>query len=462
MTDSSAYRQALAFLEDRHNYERSDPQQGADDFRLDHLRSLLSRLGAPQCAAPTIHIAGSKGKGSVSSMLAAILTAAGYRTGLYSSPHLHRVEERIAVDGQICPSEEFVELVDSLRPVVEAHERERGCSLTYFELITALAWLHFAHRQVDAIVLETGLGGRLDSTNVCSPLLCVITSISLEHTRLLGNTLEAIAAEKAGIIKPGAAVVSSVLAPAAREVIEQTAERNESAFFQLERDYHYTYDPPASTEPSGSCGRIDYRETGGVDWKGVRLGLLGRHQGANAATALAVVRRLQEYGWNLPEDRVREGLRTVCCPARVELLQQRPCVVLDTAHNGASITALLETLQTHFPLPPGGKRRLVFSCSQDKNAAEMLQMLSSEFDQIVLTRYLASPRTTPPPRLLAALREVAPQTSAIVCETPREAWRAVREEASEEDLICIAGSFFLAAEMREIWAAPLDENAKAE
>jgi dihydrofolate synthase/folylpolyglutamate synthase len=243
--DRLAYDDALALLWERIDYERaSGIVYGESEYKLDRMRELLARLGDPQSSAPIIHVAGTKGKGSTAAMIAAVLSAAGYRTGLFSSPHLTRVEERMAIDGQPCPEGEFVELARRLRPIVAEMDalaaRTPGeVGPTYFELTTALALLHFAAQKVDAMVLEVGMGGRLDSTNVCASTVAVITSISFDHTRQLGHTLALIAREKAGIIKPGVPVVSGVIADEPRNVIEEVSRRQRSPIVQLGRDFDF-------------------------------------------------------------------------------------------------------------------------------------------------------------------------------------------------------------------------------
>ena len=228
--DRLAYDDALALLWERIDYERaSGVVYGESEYKLDRMRELLARLGNPQSSAPIVHVAGTKGKGSTAAMTAAVLSAAGYRTGLFSSPHLKRVEERMAIDGQLCPEAEFLKLARRLRPIVadmdaQAARTSGEVGPTYFELTTAVALLHFATQQVDAMVLEVGMGGRLDSTNVCSSTVSVITSISFDHTRQLGHTLALIAREKAGIIKPGVPVVSGVVADEPRGVIEEVSQ----------------------------------------------------------------------------------------------------------------------------------------------------------------------------------------------------------------------------------------------
>ncbi len=263
-TPSTAdYDGAIDFLLSRIDYERMlSIRYDQRDLKLERMHELVERLGNPGQGMPIVHVAGTKGKGSTSAMTAAMLSAAGYRTGLYTSPHLARLEERMTVDGQEASADEMVALVGRVRPVVEAMDREAGGSEhgpTYFEIVTALALLHFARRQVDAAVLEVGLGGRLDSTNICRPLVAVITSISFDHTKQLGNTLAAIAGEKAGIIKPGAAVVSGVTQTEPREVVAAAAEHHGlHRLLELGRDFVYAYHAAGPLDVVGVRPTIDF------------------------------------------------------------------------------------------------------------------------------------------------------------------------------------------------------------
>ncbi len=250
---------ALEWLMGRINYERIAviPYQERQ-LKLDCMRQLLTRLGQPDAGMKIIHVAGTKGKGSTSAMIAAVLTAAGYRTGLFSSPHLERIEERLAVDGQPCSSDEFVALVNRLIPIVRALDDEAAADgdptggPTYFDITTAMSLVHFVERQADAAVLEVGLGGRLDSTNVCLPVVSVITSISFDHMRQLGNTLASIAREKAGIIKPGVPVICGVTDPEPQAVIAQLAREHGCRLIQLGRDFHFEYERPGRPRPRSS------------------------------------------------------------------------------------------------------------------------------------------------------------------------------------------------------------------
>jgi dihydrofolate synthase/folylpolyglutamate synthase len=449
---------ALAYLLGRIDYERAFAVPYDDRaYKLDRMRDLLARLGHPSAKLPIVHVAGTKGKGSTSAMIAAMLTATGRTTGLFTSPHLDRLEERMRVDGRPCTGDELAQLVDRLRPAVEAMDaRAAGTATptlgpTYFELTTAMALMHFADRRVDAAVLEVGMGGRLDSTNVCHPLVSVITSISLDHTRQLGGTLAAIAREKAGIVKPGVPVVSGVLPDEPRCEIEAACQHHGSRLVQLGRDFDFIYRPPANVERSDAKGTIDFRALAPGpprSYADLAVGLLGRHQAANAAVALAAMLELEQAGWTLPEQFLRAGLAHVRWPARIEVVDGRPLVVIDAAHNVASVEALLETLDESFQARP---RTLIFATTQEKDAPGMLRRLLPRFDRVVLTRYRTNPRCIPPEELLTVAGENAPDDApATICADPSAAWKEALRVTPDTGLICVTGSFFLAAEMRAI------------
>lgn len=456
---SLARREAvLQFLLDRIDYERMQSMPSAEEaFKLDRMRALLRRLGNPQEGLPIVHIAGTKGKGSTAAMTAAVLSAAGYRTGLFTSPHLDRVEERMAIDGCHCSADQLVELVGVVRPIVEELDREAARQNppepgpTYFEITTAMALVHFVRRKVDAAVLEVGLGGRLDSTNVCHPAVSIITSISFDHTQQLGHTLAAIAAEKAGIVKPGVPVVSGVVADEPREVIRRMAGRNGCRLVERGVDFDFDYYPPRHLERTAAPGRVDFRCRSDSDgpradchYEQIALSLLGRHQAANAAVAMAAVEELRRVGWNVPEAAVRRGMAEVVWPARVEVVARRPTVVLDAAHNAASVAALMDVLAESFS---ARRRLLILATTQGKDLRGMLQHLLGRFDKVVFTRYLNNPRAVPPQVLQALAEELSGRRHAVAAE-PAEAWSAVHRLAGPDDLICITGSFFIAAEMR--------------
>jgi dihydrofolate synthase/folylpolyglutamate synthase len=460
------YGEAMQFLLGRIDYERATAAPyPARDFRLDRMHEMLRRLGNPHQKYPTIHVAGTKGKGSTAAMTAAILRAAGYRTGLYTSPHLDRLEERIVVDGQCCLSGQLVSLVDRIRPIVDALDavpslqgRETPCPLsapTWFEITTAMALLHFADEQVDIAVIEVGLGGRLDSTNVIQPLVSIITSISFDHMKQLGSTLSAIAREKAGIIKPGVPVVSGVVDFEARQSIDDVRRQQDSPLIQLGADFDFRYRPPRDLDRGASSGEMDFfisTPAARVRYDNLQLSLAGRHQAANAAVSLAAIEQLRRAGWRIPESAIRRGLAEVCWPARVEVVRRHPTVVLDAAHNTASIASLLETLDESFS--SSAPRLLIFATTQDKQIREMLDLLLPRFDRVLLTRYSNNPRSVPTEELAAFAASLSPIPREI-CETPLAAWRRALELATPDHLICATGSFFLAAELRTVIAAEL-------
>ncbi|QDU44455.1 Folylpolyglutamate synthase [Symmachiella dynata] len=460
--DRLTYRQAIDYLMGRINYERLGAHQySARDLKLDRMGALLEVLGNPQDSLPAVHIAGTKGKGSTAMMTAAMLTAAGYRVGLYTSPHITRLEERMTVNGRPPSEAEMVSLTSQLRTAVEAVDAQGELGpLTYFEILTAMAWLLFRRENVDIVVLEVGLGGRLDSTNLCRPEVTVITSISLDHTQILGSTLDKIAREKAGILKPGIPLICGVTDPLPREAIEQIATERGVPIVQLgqELSFQYTSQSDSVSPPQGVGGTLSVT-VGEQVFSDIRLQVLGAHQAHNAAMATAAVLQLQERGWNIPTSAIYSGLQAVTCPVRMEVIRTDPLTILDAAHNMASIRAFGESIQSTFA---NQRKLLIFATTKDKPVEEMLRYLMPRFDQVVLTQYLNNPRRLGVRELSAVAREVT-ESEFVVAESPQEAWKIAAGQASSMDLICVAGSFFIAAEVREILLAqPTEMGDSAE
>jgi dihydrofolate synthase/folylpolyglutamate synthase len=458
-TDDSRRQDALDWLLGRINYERTIaipyPQR---QLKLDRMRQLLNRCGNPDVGMKIVHVAGTKGKGSTSAFVAAVLQAAGYRTGVFSSPHLERIEERFTVDGAACTAAEFVDLVDRMRPVARTMDEEASHTdsdgPTYFELTTAMALQHFADRQVDVAVLEVGLGGRLDATNVCLPAVAVITSISHDHTRQLGNTLAQIAREKAGIIKPGVPVISGVTDEEPRQAIAEVAREHGCRLVELERHFQVQYESRPQHSSNDRWRGIQFRFDAApeaCELINVRLGMFGRHQAANAAVAIATLLELRKQGWSISEESIRLGLASARLPARVEFFPGRPSVVVDTAHNPASARALAETLQEEFP---PGRRTLLLSISRDKDVKSIVAALVPHFDRFVVTEFQENPRAVGRTRLGALVRAqlgaLGWAGEVLVCDTPPRAWEQALASAAEDELVVIAGSFFLAAELRPL------------
>jgi len=443
------YQERLDFLYGRLNYEWSGMPKLSTELRIGRMRRFLRLLGDPHKSLRIVHVAGTKGKGSTAAMFASIFSASGLRTGLFCSPHIHRLEERFTVEGQPATAEELIALTDAVRPTVEeldvrwAAEQARGP--TFFEITTAMGLLHFAQRRVGAVVFEVGMGGRLDSTNIVHPELSVITSISFDHTRQLGSTLGAIAAEKAGILKRGQAAVSGVTDPEPRAVIRKIAEQRRCRLREMGTDYRYQYEPPRKPLSRPSGGHVSV-ETWRTNWGSFELPLLGPHQARNAAVTLAGIDMLVERGWNLTRDDVVRGFAGLTSPARVEVIGESPWLVVDGAHNVASAEALAATLVDCFPQGP---RTLVFGTTRDKDLLGQLRALLPRFDTLIATRYLENPRSVPPAEIREAIRQIDGREATLTAD-PVEGLTVARGVTPKEGLICVTGSMFLAAEARAL------------
>jgi dihydrofolate synthase/folylpolyglutamate synthase len=457
------YEEAIGVLYGRINYERALPDRiSARDFKLDRMQQFLERLGNPHICIPAVHIAGTKGKGSTAVMIAEVLSAAGYRTGLFTSPHVSAFEERMRVNGTMPDPSELVRLINCMLPIIRELDSAPGCmSPTYFELATAMAWLYFVERGVDVAVMEVGLGGRLDSTNLCRPIVTAITNISLDHTAVLGNSLEAIAREKAGIIKPGIPVVSSVQQGESRNVIEETCRARRAPLWQLGQEFQYRL----VSSQSSACAAANHPDlapclvdvtTPHRKWPLLSVPLPGEHQAVNASLALSTLDVLDAQDIPVSFDAAIQGLAEVRWPLRIEVLQNNPLAIVDSAHNDASVSALLKTLRSR---DSAGKQILVFATSRDKDAAALLQQLVPEFDEIIVTRYQSNPRSVPAEDL-ARIAKACGRKPVHVCENAADAWTLARRMASPADTICVTGSLFIAGEVRELLTTGNDSAAE--
>lgn len=446
----------LDWLESRVNFERQSPSGpgGTRSFGLGRMRRLLALLGSPHRALPVIHVAGTKGKGSTVAMIAAILERSGLRVGRYLSPHVHRLEERICVDSRPIPAAALERAFAAVIPAVEridAAARRRGTrGPTWFEAVTAAAFVHFAHERVDVAVLETGLGGRLDATNVCRPLVSVITPVSLDHTAVLGPTVRHIATEKAGIVKRGCPLVCGARDPEARAVVVETARRRRTPLLLVDRDYRCDYVPPAdpSRLDGGTLRYTPLQGAVGGESANYALAMAGAHQAENAGMAVATVRLLRTRGIRVPETAVRRALASVRLPARIERIASRPLVVVDAAHNAASMRSLVGALEEAIDATRrrGAPVVLVFAASADKAIEEMLSIAAGRFDRVVVTRSATSPRAAPIERLQAACAAAGLPRPATA-DRPTAALSIARKAAGSRGMICVAGSFFLAGEL---------------
>lgn len=442
MTD--AYRSSLAYLYGRLNYERLGMPRSPADLGLRRIRRLLRALDDPQDGLTLVHVAGTKGKGSTSSMIATALQASGRKTGLFCSPHLHRLEERFTIDGRPATPEQLVDLVEAVRPVVDRLDPiGTNGPATFFEVTTAMGLLAFARAGADAAVIEVGLGGRLDSTNAIRPAVSVITSISFDHMRLLGNTLGQIAREKAGILKRRGLAVSGVVGDEPRAAIERVAAQRFALLREIDRDFRYQYEPPQPPITGPTAGRARV-ETWRQDWGWLDLPLPGLHQAQNVATSLATLDALAEVGLEVGREAVLDGLRRWRLPARVEVLGRSPWLVVDGAHNAASAEALAETLAHGFP---PGPRTLIFGTTREKDLEGQLRALLPLFSRVIAAPYLENPRALSVAEVVRAVEALSGRTP-ITAPGPAEALAIARQITPDDGLICCTGSLFLAAEVR--------------
>ncbi|XXF75779.1 bifunctional folylpolyglutamate synthase/dihydrofolate synthase [Myxococcaceae bacterium GXIMD 01537] len=391
---------------------------------LERVREALEALGHPERRYPVLHVAGTNGKGSTCAFSAAALRAAGHRVGLYTSPHLVRVHERFNVDGRDISGEVLAQRV---REVLERYPAAQAEPLTYFEFGTVLALWHFAQEAVDVAVLEVGLGGRLDATSACEPLVTAITPVSFDHMEYLGHTLAAIAGEKAGILKPGVPVVVARQEPEALAAIERAAERLGAPVVLEGRDF---------AVEEGAGGALRYRGPRGAV-EGLTLSLRGPHQRQNAAVALACLGELGARGVAMSGEAARKGLSSARWPGRLEEVGGQPPVLLDGAHNPAGVEVLLEGLRT---LYPGRRVHCVFGVVADKDRAPMMRALFPTCASVHLTP-LDTPRSLPPERYVDEARALCPD--ATVHGSLDDAFQAALARAGTQDVVLFTGSLFL-------------------
>ena len=397
-------------------------------YKLERMDQALELLGNPHHKLRVVHIAGTKGKGSVAAMLDGCLRAAGLRCGLYTKPHLINLTERTRIDGAEMSAEMMLDYIGRLRNVFE----RAGLALTFFEFTVALMFLYFAEAGVDIAVIETGLGGRLDSTNVVQPLLSVITPIGFDHMERLGYTIQAIAAEKGGIIKRDRPVVIGTRDPEARLTLTSIAAQRQSAAFMIDREFSCRSHAPAH--------RFDYHGLG-LKLEDLEIALAGPFQHENGAIALAALELLRGQGWSIGEDAIRRGFAEVNWPGRFDRVWERPLVILDCAHNELSVEALLRTIDLE--LGPNVRPRLVFGCLEDKQWQQMAEMLAPRMKSAIVTR--AKPkRPIPPERLLPIFARWVP--SRILPE-PQDAIAAVMSESAADDIVLVTGSVYLVGEV---------------
>jgi len=418
------YREAKAYLFSR--------RQKGMKLGLDQIQNLLERLDHPEKRFHSIHIAGTNGKGSTAAILESILREAGYKTALYTSPHLIDMRERIKIAGKSITEEKVVEILKTLIPHIEA----TGAS--FFETLTAMAFLYFAEKKVDVAILETGLGGRLDATNVVVPLLTIITEIGLDHTRILGNNLKSITYEKAGIFKREVPCIAGTKNQKVRRYLVEFAKAKNVPIVFARDAVKLSH-----IKLSEDGNRFDV--AGSSVYKNLTLKLLGRHQIENSILALLAVEWLKNYGWKITEKSVRQGMEKVIWRGRLELLQKNPKLLVDSAHNPLGISNLVRAIKTIFQYD---RLILVFGVLEDKNYRKMFQKIAPLAEKIVLTKPL-SDRALKPKKLLDMYPEWSDKIEVI--PNIKTAWEKAISFAKNSDMICGTGSIYFIGEVLRLW-----------
>ena len=429
------YDEAIKYLFNRTNYEQEKHlRYNVDTFNLKRMEHLLSLVGNPHTKIDTVHIAGTKGKGSTATMLANMLEANGYKVGLYTSPHVVNLHERIMVNSEMITKTAMLGLLNRIYKAVETVSKTSAP--TFFEIITALAFMHFADSKADVAVIETGLGGRLDSTNVIKPKVVGITNLSFDHQKQLGNTIEEIAKEKAGIFKPGVPIVTVQQDPNAMRVLRAQAAAVKAPISVTGVDIDFSHRFETSSE-HGPHNRVCLT-TPTSKFEHFRVPLLGIHQAVNCGLALAMLDKLKGCGFEIDNDKTVSGLAKVKLSGRMEMICEDPRVLIDGAHNAASIRALMHAIGQSIPYD---SMIVIFGCNDDKDVAGMLQELQFGADKVIFTRSNSLKAMSPD-----ELAEKYIAISGKMCQTAPalgEALRLAKNAVGKEDLVCITGSFYL-------------------
>ena len=433
------FSSAVNYLLNQTDFERMRVvQYDEDTFKLDRMKKLLWAIGDPQEKVAMIHVAGTVGKGSTVAMICAMLQGNGYTVGAYTSPHLTDIRERVVVNGEMVQEGTFTEL---LKVVVQAATKN-DLTPTFFELITAVAFKHFADEAVDIAVIETGLGGRLDSTNVIMPLMTLITKIDLDHMHILGKTVEEIAREKAGIFKSSIPAISAHQTEAITTVLKDCAEATGTDVRVIAQEIEFS-----ARFGGGSDGKQHTRIcviTEDAQYMHIPVPLHGEHQATNCALAIAAIDQLKKLGYTFNDIDMYDSLAKTTIDGRMEVVWERPKILVDGAHNPTSLQTLIKSVGAHIPYD---SMICVFGCCQDKDVAGMLERISLGADKIIFTKAVGNPRASEPLLLQKQFEEISGKMTQVA-ETLPEALEIAAQAASSDDLICVTGSFYLVGETK--------------
>ena len=433
------YDSALKYVFALTDYEQMlRVRYNRDTFSLDRMKLLLSKLGNPHEKIRAVHVAGTKGKGSTCMMLAAMLQACGHKTALYTSPHICDIRERIKIDGEMISQAALTRLICQAEPHIEKMIDQKP---TFFEIFTALAFAYFVEEGVDVAVVETGLGGRLDSTNVLTPRVCGLTSISMDHMHQLGHTLGKIAAEKAGILKKDIPAVSVPQEPEAERVLRKVARESKARLMFTGKDIEFSYRVESSRQDG--CHTRVCLTTPLSRFEHLPVPVFGEHQALNCGLALALLDQLKAQGLPIRDDLAVRGLAGVYLPGRMEFISQDPRILVDGAHNAASVQALMRAIGQHIPYD---SMIMVFGCAADKDIRGMMAQVATGADTVIFTKS-CNPRAAPPEELAEAYEERSGRVAQVTQSLP-EAMRVANSVVSREDLICVTGSFYLVGEAK--------------
>ena len=443
----TTYKQAEEFLLQTIDYEKlTQYKYDTSTFDLKRMEEMMCSVGDPHTKRKTIHITGTKGKGSTAIIVSSILSRLGLKTGLFTSPHLTYLGERMKVNDKTISQETFVQLMNMLKPYIDKITAETPILMpTFFEIVTAIAFLYFEREKTDLSVLEVGMGGRLDSTNIILPEVSVITPVGYDHIDRLGKTLDKIAFEKAGIIKEGIPVISSIQEPDALAVISKTCNEKRSLLYLVGQDI-LIYDIKVA-QRNGIYGTECVIETWRNRYKNIFLPLVGRHQVENCAAAIGSLEVLAGKGViKVDNELIVNALADIRCPARIEVISEEPLTIVDTAHTVASMKILRESIKESFSFR---KLVLVIGLSSDKDIEGVLKEIVSISNDLIFTR-TGNPREADPKQMLAIAKRFA-HNNLMVIEDIDDALQEAKEIANADDLICITGSFFLAGKVKELF-----------